>query len=71
EPKLRPLHPASGPMGYLCAPFHIPVTSLGVGHSDSRVHAPNENILLENFYKSTAHMAVLLEELAGSQDKTD
>jgi acetylornithine deacetylase/succinyl-diaminopimelate desuccinylase-like protein len=50
-------------MGFICANFNTPVASMGVGHSDSRVHAPNENILLENFLKATWHLGSLLERL--------
>jgi acetylornithine deacetylase/succinyl-diaminopimelate desuccinylase-like protein len=38
---------------------------LGVDVPEGRIHAPNEKLVLDNFYKGTRTMAYLLEELAG------
>jgi acetylornithine deacetylase/succinyl-diaminopimelate desuccinylase-like protein len=51
----------TGPMYVLCQQFDIPCASVGVGHSDSRNHAPNENIYLEDFYQGILHLAVILD----------
>jgi acetylornithine deacetylase/succinyl-diaminopimelate desuccinylase-like protein len=48
-------------MYVLCQQFDIPCASVGVGRLDSRNHAPNENILLEDFYQGILHLAVILE----------
>jgi acetylornithine deacetylase/succinyl-diaminopimelate desuccinylase-like protein len=61
EPVVYPSMAGTGPMYVLCQQFDIPCVSVGVGHSDSRNHAPNENILLEDFYQGILHLAVILE----------
>jgi acetylornithine deacetylase/succinyl-diaminopimelate desuccinylase-like protein len=48
-PVVYPLLPGSGPMHQLCQTWGIPAASFGVGNADSRTHAPNENIRLEDF----------------------
>jgi len=61
EPVVYPTMAGTGPMYVLCQQFDIPCVSVGVGHSDSRNHAPNENILLEDFYQGILHLAAILE----------
>jgi acetylornithine deacetylase/succinyl-diaminopimelate desuccinylase-like protein len=46
------VHPSmagSGPMYQLCQAYGIPAVSLGVGWSQSRVHAPNESVRIADF----------------------
>jgi acetylornithine deacetylase/succinyl-diaminopimelate desuccinylase-like protein len=58
---LVPTTPGSGPMAYF-AERGLPVAmAAGVGYPESRIHAPNENIRLEDYQKAILHMAAILE----------
>jgi acetylornithine deacetylase/succinyl-diaminopimelate desuccinylase-like protein len=61
EPVVYPMMTGTGPMYVLCQQFDIPAVSIGVGHADSRNHAPNENIYLEDFYWGIVHIASILD----------
>jgi acetylornithine deacetylase/succinyl-diaminopimelate desuccinylase-like protein len=53
EPVVYPSMAGSGPMYPLCTALGIPaVSGLGVGHAGSRIHAPNENIRLEDYFQA-------------------
>jgi len=53
EPVVYPSMAGSGPMYPLSTALGIPaVSGLGVGHAQSRIHAPNENIRLEDYFKA-------------------
>jgi acetylornithine deacetylase/succinyl-diaminopimelate desuccinylase-like protein len=65
EPVVYPLTPATGPMYALCARYGIPAASTGVGHANSRVHAPDENILLDDFYMGIGQIAGIIERFGG------
>jgi acetylornithine deacetylase/succinyl-diaminopimelate desuccinylase-like protein len=47
KPVIEPLSAASGPM-YLFSPL-MPCASVGVGYPSANIHAPNENIRLDDF----------------------
>jgi acetylornithine deacetylase/succinyl-diaminopimelate desuccinylase-like protein len=40
----------------------VPIITAGVGYPGSRAHAPNENMVLENFVQGVKHTARILEE---------
>jgi len=61
EPVVYPMTPATGPQHALCARYSVPTVSLGVGNANSHVHAPNENILLDDFYMGIAQIATILD----------
>ncbi len=53
EPVVYPSMAGSGPMYPLSVALGIPaVSGVGVGHAQSRIHAPNENISLEDYFRS-------------------
>lgn len=60
-PVVYPIVPGTGPMYALCQRYGIPAVSVGVGNADSRNHAPNENIYLNDFYQGIRLMAAVLE----------
>lgn len=60
-PVVYPIVPGTGPMYALCQRFDIPAVSVGVGNANSRNHAPNENIHLDDFYQGIRLMAAVLE----------
>ncbi|MFQ5854575.1 MAG: M20/M25/M40 family metallo-hydrolase [Anaerolineae bacterium] len=61
EPVVYPIVPGTGPMYALCQRFGVPAVSIGVGNADSRNHAPNENIHLEDYYRGIAHLVSILD----------
>jgi acetylornithine deacetylase/succinyl-diaminopimelate desuccinylase-like protein len=52
-----PIIGGSGPLYPFVSVLGVPVVSAGIGHPDSRVHAPNENIDLDYFLKGIKHTA--------------
>ena len=63
EPSITPLMAATGPMYLLCQQQGIPtVSGEAVDNADSRVHAPNENIFVEDFIEAIKLNAALIEE---------
>jgi hypothetical protein len=49
----------------LCARYGIPSASTGVGHANSRVHAPDESVLLDDFYMGIGQIAGIIERFGG------
>lgn len=67
EPSILPRRTGTGPMELLCLRYGLPVVNgAGVGYDGSRVHAPDENIRLEDFLLNIKLIAVLLAEFAGA-----
>ena len=64
EPQLLPMAAGSGPIYIFTDIARTPMTGAGVGYYGSRVHAPNENIRLEDFIKGVKHVALTLIEFA-------
>ena len=60
EPVVYPLTPGTGPMFELCQKFGIPAVSTGVGNAESNNHAPNENIVIEDFIQGIKHIAKIM-----------
>lgn len=56
-----PIIGGSGPLYPFVDILGVPVVSAGIGHPDSRVHAPNENIDLDYFVKGIRHTARIVE----------
>jgi acetylornithine deacetylase/succinyl-diaminopimelate desuccinylase-like protein len=46
----------------------VPAVLLGIGLADDNLHAPNEKMDLDNFYKGNEAAAFLMEELAGAHE---
>ncbi len=58
---LQPTSPGSGPL-YLFNEY-VPMVSIGCGDYDSRAHAPNESIMIENYHNTIKRIAVLMHEM--------
>ncbi|MDX1614923.1 MAG: hypothetical protein R3300_11485, partial [Candidatus Promineifilaceae bacterium] len=56
-----PLIGGSGPLALFVEDLGLPVVSCGVGHPDSRAHAPNENLRLNDFVRGIRHTAYLVD----------
>lgn len=65
EPVTVPITPGSGPMYPLCQALGIPsVSGPGGGNPDSRIHAPNENMFVEDYINGIKGIALLFQEFA-------
>jgi acetylornithine deacetylase/succinyl-diaminopimelate desuccinylase-like protein len=60
KPQLIPLSSGSGPFYYIANYIGTPLTGAGIGYYDSRVHAPNENIRIEDFIKGVKHVILTI-----------
>ncbi|MBP7688528.1 MAG: M20/M25/M40 family metallo-hydrolase [Thermoflexales bacterium] len=64
EPVMIPLSPGSGPMYPLTAALNIPTVMAGIGYSDARAHAPDENIRLSDYVEGLRFIGRLIERFA-------
>ncbi len=71
DPAIYPRIEGTGPMEQLCQRHGLAaVGGAGIGYSDSRIHAPNENIRVDDFILGIKHVAALLSEFSDSQNET-
>ncbi|MFA4836629.1 MAG: M20/M25/M40 family metallo-hydrolase [Dehalococcoidia bacterium] len=61
EPIIKPNMTGSGPMFFFTDTLGLPVASTGVAYSDSRPHAPDENIRLADFLLGAKYVAAILD----------
>jgi acetylornithine deacetylase/succinyl-diaminopimelate desuccinylase-like protein len=61
EPIVEPIIGGSGPNYPFIHTLGLPLVSAGVGYPGSNVHAPNENMTIENFLQGTKHTARIIE----------
>lgn len=62
EMVVLPIIGGSGPLYPFVSVLGMPVVSAGIGHPDSRVHAPNENVDLDYFVRGIKHTARIIAE---------
>jgi acetylornithine deacetylase/succinyl-diaminopimelate desuccinylase-like protein len=62
--ELIPMVGGSGPNYPFVHELNMPVATAGLGHPDTRAHAPNENIRIDLYLKHARHMARVLKEFA-------
>ncbi|MCX7846361.1 MAG: M20/M25/M40 family metallo-hydrolase [Dictyoglomaceae bacterium] len=66
KPKLSPRMSGTGPMALFYNELKIPIIEgVGCGHSGSNVHAPNENCLLEDYFRTIDWVIGILDEYRG------
>lgn len=63
-PQLLPTMSGTGPMYHLCERWGIAAVGAGVGNANSRNHAPNENIRVEDYIVGIKHIAQIFQEFA-------
>jgi acetylornithine deacetylase/succinyl-diaminopimelate desuccinylase-like protein len=61
---LVPMVGGSGPSHPFVHNLGLPVATAGLGHPDTRAHAPNENIRIDLYLKHARHMARVIKEFA-------
>ena len=64
DPVVYPTMAGSGPMYDFGATLGIPVASGGIDHPSHKIHAPNENIRVEDFVKGAQHIALIMQRFA-------
>ena len=62
--ELVPTVGGSGPNYPFVHDLGLPVATMGLGHPDTRAHAPNENIRLDLYLKHAKHMARVVKEFS-------
>jgi len=67
KPHILPMAAGSGPIYIFTDIARVPMTGAGVGYYGSRVHAPNENIRVEDYLKGVKHVALTLVEFTVRQ----
>lgn len=65
QPQLvEPMSGGSGPVHAFIAHLGVPVAMAGISHPGGRVHAPNENVVIDNFVKGVKHTARIIVNFA-------
>jgi di/tripeptidase len=59
------IHPTSGGSGplYLFNKY-VPMVSIGCGDYESKAHAPNESLIVENYRKSIHRIVAVMDEMS-------
>ena len=60
---LEPNSAGGGPMDGFDQFLNVPIMGTGISWAKSNVHAPNENVRLQDFYEGIAYIMTLLEKL--------
>ncbi|MYA60894.1 MAG: M20/M25/M40 family metallo-hydrolase [Chloroflexi bacterium] len=68
---IYPTMAGSGPMYDFGGVLGIPITSAGIDHPTHKIHAPNENITVEDFILGAQNIARLTQRFAGEWGKRD
>lgn len=64
EPVVVPSMAGTGPLYPFVSTLGLPTIDFGVGYPDTRIHAPDENIRVEDFLRGAKAVAALLEDFA-------
>ncbi len=65
-PQMLPSMAGTGPMYELCQRWGIGAVGSGVGNANSRNHAPNENVYVDDYVDGIKHIATVMDEFARS-----
>ena len=65
EPVVYPSHCGSGPMYPLTQGLGVDAVTVGVGYSGANIHAPNENIRLDDYFQHILFLVELFRRFAG------
>lgn len=64
KPVLVPTMAGTGPLYPFIATLNLPTADCGIGYPDTRIHAPDENIRIEDFRKGIKQIAAVLAHMA-------
>jgi len=65
DPLIYPTSPGSGPLYTLCR--ETPAVMAGVANANSRLHAPNENVYLEDYFQGIRFVGELIHRFAAAK----
>jgi acetylornithine deacetylase/succinyl-diaminopimelate desuccinylase-like protein len=66
-PKILRNSPGSSPMYKVCRKLKIPAVQIGVANEHSQYHAPNENILIQDYIDGIKMTALVIHEFSKKQ----
>lgn len=64
KPSVYRNSPGTTAMGTFCGPTGIPAVSFGIDHAESNIHAPNENIYLEDYINGIKMTASVIHKFS-------
>ncbi len=64
KPVIAPTMAGTGPMYDFGVTLGMPIATSGVDHPSHKIHAPNENITVEDFRYGAKHAALIIERFA-------
>jgi len=64
EPVVYPLTPGTGPVWPVAVAHGTPMVSFGASYPGQKLHAPNENIRLNDYFKAIQMMSRFIGEFA-------
>ena len=62
--RILPMSPGSGPNHPFIHDLKIPVATAGISYPKANIHAPNENIVIDNFVSGVRHTVRIMEEFS-------
>jgi len=62
--KILPMSPGSGPNHPFIHDLKIPVATAGISYPKANIHAPNENIVIDNFISGVQHTVRIMTEFS-------
>jgi acetylornithine deacetylase/succinyl-diaminopimelate desuccinylase-like protein len=60
DPFIVPAMAGTGPLYPFVATLGLPTADCGIGYPDAHIHAPDENIRIEDFLRGTKAIAALI-----------
>ncbi|MGD8553762.1 MAG: M20/M25/M40 family metallo-hydrolase [Anaerolineales bacterium] len=63
--RILPMSGGSGPNYPFIHELGLPVATAGLGYPGGNVHAPNENIIIDNFAKAAEHTTLIIQGFTG------
>ena len=64
QPVIQPSMAGTGPMYDFADVLGMPVATSGIDHPSHKIHAPNENISLDDFLMGAKHAALVMQRFA-------
>jgi acetylornithine deacetylase/succinyl-diaminopimelate desuccinylase-like protein len=64
KPVMTPNMAGTGPMFDFGDTLGMPIATSGIDHPSHKIHAPNENITVEDFLFGAKHAALIIERFA-------
>jgi len=64
EPIIVPTMAGTGPLHPFVTTLRLPTADIGIGYPEARIHAPDENIRIEDFRRGAKAIAALLQRFA-------